>query len=116
MRGKVAAEAEERELPSGDRIAQLRVIVPREAGTRPRQRKGTDGSPQRRTQTIDTIDLVCWTAATRRAAARLGAGDPVEVTGALRRRFFGGPGGRRSRYEVEVTALRRVARATSAET
>ncbi len=116
LRGKVAADAEERELPSGDRLTQLRIIVAREPAGRPRSRKAADASPPRRTQTIDTIDLVCWTAQTRRAAARLRAGDQVDVIGALRRRFFGGPGGRQSRYEVEVAALRRVAGAPSADT
>ena len=47
-------------------------------------------------------------AATRRTALRLRPGDLVDVEGALRRRFFGGPGGRQSRYEVEASALRRV--------
>lgn len=119
LRGKVAAEAEERELPSGDRLATLRVIVPREPTRRTRSRPGADGAlsvAPRRVQTIDTIDLVCWTAQTRRTAARLGAGDHVEVVGALRRRFFGGPGGRQSRYEVEVAMLRRVSEAPSDDT
>jgi single-strand DNA-binding protein len=39
---------------------------------------------------------------------RLRVDDLVEVEGALRRRFFGGPAGRQSRYEVEAAALRRV--------
>lgn len=119
LRGRVAAEAEERELPSRDRLVQLRVIVPREPTRKARQRRpkvGTDEATSRRVQTIDTIDLVCWTAQTRRSASRLGAGDHVEVIGALRRRFFGGPGGRQSRYEVEVTVLRRVAERHSDDT
>lgn len=116
LQGKVAAEAEERALPSGDRLATLRVIVPREPARRNRSQPGADGATPRRVQTIDTIDLVCWTAQTRRTATRLVAGDHVEVVGALRRRFFGGPGGRQSRYEVEVAVLRRVAEAPSADT
>jgi single-strand DNA-binding protein len=112
----VAAAAEERELPSGDRLATLRVIVPREPARRTRSQVGADGAVPRRVPTIDTIDLVCWTAQTRRTATRLGAGDHVEVVGALRRRFFGGPGGRQSRYEVEVAVLRRVAEAPSDDT
>jgi single-strand DNA-binding protein len=59
---------------------------------------------------VDTIDVVCWTARTRRAALRLDAGDFVEVGGALRRRFYGGPAGRQSRYEVEAASVRRVAK------
>ncbi len=57
---------------------------------------------------VDTIDVVCWTALTRRAALRLRSGEIVTIEGALRRRFFGGPAGRQSRYEVEAAALRRV--------
>lgn len=107
LRGRVAAAPEERELPSGDRLVQLRIVVPRDLGTRKRTRASTDGAPAPRVQTVDTIDLVCWTAVARRAAGRLAAGDQVQVRGSLRRRFFGGPGGRQSRYEVEVVSLRR---------
>jgi len=112
IRGRLAAEAEERELPSGDHIAVLRVVVPRDAPAG-RRRPAVDG-PRR--ATVDTIDVVCWTAATRRTAMRLRAGDLVELEGALRRRFFGGPGGRQSRYEVEASALRRVSGAGPAGT
>jgi len=104
LTGRLGAEAEERELPSGDRIATLRVVVPREPP--PGRRRGTADEPRR--ATVDTIDVVCWTAATRRSALRLRGGDVVEVEGALRRRFFGGPAGRQSRYEVEAAALRKV--------
>ena len=104
LRGRLGAEAEERELPSGDRIATLRVVVPREPP--PGRRRAAADEPRR--ATVDTIDVVCWTAATRRSALRLRAGDVVEVEGALRRRFFGGPAGRQSRYEVEAATLRRV--------
>lgn len=112
LRGRLAAVADERELPSGDRIALLRLVVPRDGPTRRRR----DGVETPRRATVDTIDVVCWSAATRRTAARLRAGDLVEVEGALRRRFFGGPGGRQSRYEVEAGGLRRVAGGGSAGT
>jgi len=104
LRGRLAAEAQERELPSGDHIVVLRIVVPREPPAA-RRRAVVDG-PRR--ATIDTIDVVCWTAGTRRTAMRLRADDLVEVDGALRRRFFGGAAGRQSRYEVEAAALRRV--------
>ena len=105
LRGRAAAAGEERTLPSGDVIVTLRVIVPR-AGVAARR---AAGACEVRRASVDTIDVVCWTARTRRAALRLAAGDGVEVGGALRRRFFGGPGGRQSRYEVEATSVRRVA-------
>jgi single-strand DNA-binding protein len=103
--GRLAAEAQERELPSGDVIVTLRVVVPRRAGPS-RARATTAGAPRR--STVDTIDVVCWTAATRRSALRLGAGEVIEVGGALRRRFFGGGAGRQSRYEVEAGVVRRL--------
>jgi single-strand DNA-binding protein len=112
LAGRVAAAAEERELPSGDRIATLRLVVPR--ADPPRRRK--DAGEGARRATVDTIDVVCWTAATRRTALRLQADDQVELEGALRRRFFGGPGGRQSRYEVEASALRRVSGSRSVGT
>ena len=104
LSGRLGAEAEERELPSGDRIATLRVVVPREPSTG--RRRAVAAGPRR--ATVDTIDVVCWTAATRRTALRLRSGELVEVEGALRRRFFGGPAGRQSRYEVEASALRKL--------
>ncbi|GAB2762333.1 hypothetical protein GCM10027039_23890 [Terrabacter koreensis] len=112
LAGRVAAAAEERELPSGDRIATLRLVVPR--ADPPRRRK--DAGEGARRATVDTIDVVCWTAATRRTALRLQADDQVELEGALRRRFFGGPGGCLSRYEVEASALRRVSGSRSVGT
>ena len=116
LSGRVAAAAEERVLPSGDRIVQLRVIVPRGPGARRRPPSAAAGTPPARVATIDTIDLVCWTARTRQAASRLIRGDHIQVEGALRRRFFGGPGGRQSRYEVEVAAIRRVSGTQRGET
>lgn len=103
--GRLAAAAEERELPSGDRIVTLRVVVPRGPVDRHRPRTASGQTP--RTAAVDTIDVVCWSAVIQRCALRLPAGDEIEVVGALRRRFFGGPGGRQSRYEVEAAVLRR---------
>ena len=88
--GRVSGAPEPRELPSGDDLVTLRLVVPRPGG-----------GP------VDTIDLACWSASTRRAALRLADGDTVRVLGALRRRFFRTPGGAVSRYEVEVVRLSR---------
>ena len=92
--GRISVDAEERELPSGDRVAQLRVVVPR----------STDSGAGR----VDTIDVACWSARTRRSARGLKAQDQVEVTGALRRRFFRTGTVTVSRYEVEALTLKRV--------
>ncbi len=110
--GRVSAVDPPRELPSGDSVVTLRVVVPRPArAAGPRQR--TKDSPPPRTQ-VDTIDVACWSAMTRRTAAGLAADDRVEVEGALRRRFFRAGGAPASRYEVEASRLRRVTPASTA--
>ena len=93
--GRVSATGEPRELPSGDTVLTLRVVVPRDE-RRDRARAG-----------VDTIDVACWSAAARRSAARCAVDDHVEVEGALRRRFFRAGGSVASRYEVEARRLRR---------
>lgn len=92
--GRMSVDAQERELPSGDRVAQLRVVVPR----------STDTGAGR----VDTIDVACWSARTRRSARGLKAQDLVEVVGALRRRFFRTGTVTVSRYEVEALSLKRI--------
>ena len=114
--GRVSAEPEHRELPSGDQLVQLRVIVARPArrgrsgpgsrGAAPTTATTQGAAPAR--QQVDTIDVTCWTAVTRRAAARLQPGQVVEVHGALRRRFYRAGASTQSRYEVEASLLRRL--------
>ena len=89
LRGRWVA-AEERELPSGAQLVVARVVVPRPAGG------------------VDTLDCAVWTPALRRRALALPDDSVVEVVGSLRRRFWRTPGGPASRYEVEVTSIRRV--------
>lgn len=91
--GRVTATGEPRELPSGDTVLTLRVVVPRE------QRRNT-ARPG-----VDTIEVACWTAAARRAASRCAVDDHVEVEGALRRRFFRAGDSVASRYEVEARRI-----------
>ena len=93
--GRVTATGEPRELPSGDTVVTLRVVVPRE------ERRGQARAG------VDTIDVACWSAAARRSAARCAVDDHVEVQGALRRRFFRAGGSVASRYEVEARTLSR---------
>ncbi len=85
--GRLAAEAEERELPSGDHIATLRVVVPREPAVG--RRRAAADSPKR--VTVDTIDIVCGGGRPGRAALRCACAAATSSSrGALRRRFFGG--------------------------
>ena len=98
--GRVSGDPEERQLPSGDRIWVFRVVVPRD-------------SPRGR-QTVDVVDCTAWDGRTRRSVSRWRDGDQVEVTGALRRRFFRSGGATVSRVEVEVRSGRLIRRAASA--
>ena len=97
--GRVSALPERRELPSGDELVTLRVVV-----DRPPQRGVTR-------RLVDVIDVACWTKRTQRSAGALGAEDEVRIEGALRRRFFVTAGaGRSSRYEVEASRIVRFTR------
>lgn len=97
--GRVSAQPESRELPSGDELVTFRLIV-----TRPPSRRAGAGE---RTS-VDVIDIACWSVRARRSAARLAPDLTVRVEGALRRRFFQTPGGAASRYEVEAVSVRPV--------
>jgi single-strand DNA-binding protein len=100
--GRLATAAEERTLPSGDVMLSWRLVVDRPAAAK---------SADRRTPTVDTLDCVAWRGDVRRTAGGWSAGDTVQVSGAMRRRFWRSPGGPVSRTEVEVLRARRVARA-----
>ena len=95
LRGRISGVEELRELPSGDKVRTLRLVVPRPAG------RGRPAS-------VDTIDVACWSAATRRVLDRVGVGDTIAVSGSLRRRFFRAGGAVASRYEVEASSLQRL--------
>lgn len=104
--GRLAAEPEERELPSGDVLISWRLVVDRP----PTRRKMPEGT---REATLDTLDFVAWTAALQRSAAAWVPGDMIAVEGAVRRRFWRSPaGGVASRYEIEVAKARRIAKAS----
>lgn len=99
--GRVSADPEERVLPSGDSLWTFRMVVGR-AGGRGRSR-----------QSVDVIDCAVWSGRVLRSVSRWGAGDVVEVGGAMRRRFFRGAGGTASRVEVELSSGRLIRRAGS---
>lgn len=107
LTGRVSGDPTQRELPSGDVLVQLRVVVPRPAVRGRRRAAGAEGSRPARAQ-VDTIDVACWTARSRASALRLADGDGVQVAGSLRRRFFSTGAGRASRYEVEASAVKGV--------
>jgi single-strand DNA-binding protein len=102
--GRLAAEPESRELPSGDLVVTFRLVVARERPAR---------APAARSATVDTIDCAAWTKSAQRSVRAWEPGDVVEVRGSLRRRFWRSPHGPSSRSEVEVSNARRAARAAT---
>jgi single-strand DNA-binding protein len=91
LRGRVSAQATDRELPSGERVVEFRLIVTRA------EREG-----------VDTLDIAAWSAKSRRAALSLKPGEWVEVSGAVRRRFWQGPAGVASRWQIEGESITRL--------
>lgn len=105
--GRLSAPPVVKHLPSGAEVVQLRVVIDRPAA--PRRPKVAGG--ENRSPTVDTIDIACWTPESRRRALSCTGVEVVDVSGALRRRFWRGPAGVASRYEVEVGTLRVIKRA-----
>ncbi len=99
--GTVSGPIARRRLPSGDELAQLRVVVRRRGGgadTIPVQ-LGPAPAPgeRRRGQPIGRRELA--------RALRLGDGARVEVVGRIRRRWWAADGARHSRVEVAADRL-----------
>jgi single-strand DNA-binding protein len=105
LQGRLGAAANERELPSGDRVMTFRLVV----GPRPPV-CGRSGA--RSATTVDTIDCAVWSPRLRRSVGSFDKGDVLEVAGSLRRRFWQSGGSPISRYEVEVIHVQRTGRAT----
>lgn len=97
LRGRVSSVPTGRELPSGALITTFRMSVARA------RTPMTAGS----SQSSDWVDCVAWSARSRRSVGSWAVGDQVEVTGALRRRFFRTGEGSTTRLEVEVLGARR---------
>jgi single-strand DNA-binding protein len=100
LAGRVSSVPVERALPSGDRVVTFRLLVARERTPMTANSK----------QVSDWVDCAAWGARARRSAAAWQVGDRVQVEGALRRRFFRGPGGASTRVEVEMITGRCVSR------
>ena len=91
LRGRVSAIAVEKELPSGDKVVEFRLIVSRER---------RDG--------VDTLDIGAWSAKSRRIAMTLKPDEWIEVSGAVHRRFWRGASGLASRWQVEAAEISRI--------
>lgn len=109
VRGRLAAPAEARQLPSGDEVVTWRVIVARGRAGAPNRADGRPGP------SVDTLDCAAWRAGVRRQVLSWHAGDVVEVDGAVHRRFYRTGGGQTvSRHEIVAHRVRRVRRAPAA--
>ena len=91
LRGRVSNEAISKELPSGDKVVEFRLIVTRS------ERTG-----------VDTLDIAAWSAKVRKIALSLEADDWVEVSGSIRRRFWQSAAGVASRWQVEADEIVRI--------
>lgn len=100
IRGRVSGAARRRELPSGDEIVSIRVVVPRPVGAK--------GGRSGKGVSVDTIECVAWTRRPQAVMGGLSGDEHVFVTGALRRRFWRAGGAVASTVEVEVVRLRRM--------
>ena len=92
--GRVSSQGIERDLPSGDKVVEFRVVVDRLA-KRGKKRE------------VDTLDIAAWSASARRSALSLKVDQWIEVNGAVRRRFWQAPTGLASRWQVEAHQISR---------
>ena len=91
LRGRVSAEATTKELPSGDKVVEFRLIVTRA------EREG-----------VDTLDIAAWSTKSRKTALALRADEWIEVSGSVHRRFWQGPHGLASRWQIEAADITRI--------
>jgi single-strand DNA-binding protein len=91
LRGRVSQEAVEKELPSGDKVVEFRLIITRD------KQSG-----------VDTLDIASWSAKSRRSALTLKPDEWIEVSGSIHRRFWSAPSGLASRWQVEAIEISRI--------
>ena len=91
LRGRVSAGATSKELPSGDKVVEFRLIITRE------ERQG-----------VDTLDIAAWSAKMRKIALTLEGDEWVEISGSIHRRFWQSPGGVASRWQIEAAEILRL--------
>jgi len=91
LRGRVSRATIEKELPSGDKVVEFRLIVSRD------KQAG-----------VDTLDIGSWNAKSRRTALSLLPDEWVEISGSIHRRFWSSPTGLASRWQVEAVEISRI--------
>jgi single-strand DNA-binding protein len=91
LRGRVSAPATVKELPSGDKVVEFRLIISR------LDREG-----------VDTLDIAAWSGKSRKTALSLKSDEWIEVSGSVHRRFWQSPSGLASRWQIEATEIARL--------
>ena len=91
LRGRVSAPATTKELPSGDKVVEFRLIVTRA------EREG-----------VDTLDIAARSAKMRKIALTLEGDEWIEVSGSIHRRFWQSPSGVASRWQIEAAEIVRL--------
>ena len=91
LRGRISQAAIEKELPSGDKVVEFRLIITRD------KQSG-----------VDTLDIGAWSSKARRTSLTLTPDQWVEVSGSIHRRFWSGPHGLASRWQVEAVEVTRI--------
>ena len=71
LRGRVSQEAIEKELPSGDKVVEFRLIITRE-----------------KLSGVDTLDIGAWSSKARRIALTLTPDEWIEVSGSIHRQEY----------------------------
>jgi single-strand DNA-binding protein len=93
--GRVTSLAVEKELPSGDKVVEFRVVIGR-------------GKIRNGKKEVDSLDIAAWSARARKAALAVKIDTWVEVKGSVRRRFWRAPTGLASRWQVEASEVVRL--------
>jgi single-strand DNA-binding protein len=91
LHGRVSVPATVKELPSGDKVVEFRLIV---------SRIDRDG--------VDTLDIAAWSGKTRKTALSLKSDEWIEVSGSVHRRFWQSPTGLASRWQIEASEISRL--------
>jgi single-strand DNA-binding protein len=109
--GRLAVAPVHKELPSGDPLVSFRLVVERDLTARRSAANGGRSAANggsSRSPTVDTLECSAWRRDVQRTMARVEPGEVLEVSGALRRRFWRTGTGAASRSEVEVLRVRRL--------
>lgn len=91
LRGRVSAPATTKELPSGDKVVEFRLIISRS------EREG-----------VDTLDIAAWSSRSRKIALTLEGDEWIEVSGSIHRHFWQSPTGVASRWQIEADEILRL--------